>query len=156
MSDSGVGMPQHLLLDAWARLVMDALGPEAQPYLVGSALRTKTWRDVDVRVMLHQPEWERLLPGVPYSRYAGSSHPRWAALCLAFATWGQQFTGLPIDFQIQPWDDANERFPGNREPLGVRIPEPDDPPADPAAEATPTHVPAGTATNQHGAKENQR
>lgn len=123
MSESGVGMPQHALLNAWGSLIMDAFGEYAQPFLVGSATKTKQWRDVDVRVMLREAEWQRILPGVPYSCYAGTVYPRWAALCMAVSAWGQAFTGLPIDFQFQPLDDANTRFHGVREPLGMRIAE---------------------------------
>jgi hypothetical protein len=121
VSDSGVGMPQHALLNLWGTLVMDAFGEDAQPYLVGSATKSKQWRDVDIRVMLDEGEWGRILPGVPYSGYAGAAYPRWAALCMAVSAWGREFTGLPIDFQFQPTADANARFDGLREPLGMRI-----------------------------------
>jgi hypothetical protein len=116
-------MPQHAILNAWGSLVMDALGEDARPYLVGSATTTNQWRDVDVRVMLDLDEWSRLLPGVPPTSAAGFCHPRWSALCMAFSAWGRAYTGLPIDFQIQFRDDANTRFQGRRDPLGIRISE---------------------------------
>lgn len=123
MGARGVGMPQHAILNAWGSLIMDALGDDARPYLVGSATTTTNWRDVDVRVMLSTADWDRLLPGVPRSSAAGFVHPRWSALCMAFSAWGQAYTGLPIDFQLQHVDDANARFKGIRDPLGVRIAE---------------------------------
>lgn len=120
---TGVGSPAHLLLNAWGTLVHDAFGEI--PYLVGSATTSKTWRDVDIRVMLDDDQWNRILPGVPTTGGAGFVYPRWSALCMAVSAWGQQFTGLPIDFQFQPRDHANTRYKGYREPLGIRIdPEP--------------------------------
>ena len=114
----GVGMPAHMLLNAWGVLVEDALG--AQAYLVGSATRSKVWRDVDVRVMLTDDEWQHWLPGVPPE--GGFVWPRWAALSMAFSAWGQAATGLPIDFQLQHLAHANTRYlDGAREPLGFRI-----------------------------------
>jgi hypothetical protein len=115
----GVGSPQYLILNAWGALVVDAFG--AQPFLVGSATRTKQWRDVDVRVMLDQGEWARILPDVPGDRIGGFVYPQWSALCMAVSAWGQAFTGLPIDFQFQPVEWANAVHSGIREPLGVRI-----------------------------------
>jgi hypothetical protein len=121
MTTKGVGSPGHLLLNAWGSLVYDAFGEN--PYLVGSATTTKAWRDVDVRLMLGRKAWERVLPDVPYDRAgAGFVYPQWSALCMAFSAWGKDFTGLPIDFQIQQIEWANERFKGGvRDPLGIRI-----------------------------------
>ena len=49
MGKWGVGMPRKLMLDEFASLVWDAFGD--CPYLVGSALDTTDWRDVDVRLL---------------------------------------------------------------------------------------------------------
>lgn len=115
---NGVGMPAHILLHTWGGLVQDAFGD--LPFLVGSATRSKTWRDVDVRLMLDDDQWARILPDVPKDQ-AHHLSPQWAALCMAVSAWGREFTGLPIDFQFQPRDVANERHSGPREPLGVRL-----------------------------------
>ena len=115
-----VGMPGWLLLNVFAAVVGDAFGET--PYLVGSATRRKTWRDVDVRVILSDDDYAA---GFPLR--AGLTHPhalslgtRWAAVCMAFSALGRQITGLPIDFQIQSQTQAN-REPGAaaRIPLGL-------------------------------------
>lgn len=107
----GVGMPAWLQLQQFGRVASDAFGATA--YLVGSAARSKQWRDVDVRVILPDDEYERLLG--PRRRPEALSL-RWSALCLAFATLGREMTGLPIDFQIQQRTHAN-RYDGVRHPL---------------------------------------
>lgn len=112
-------MPGHALLNAWGTLVRDAFG--STPYLVGSATTTKAWRDVDVRVMLTPKQWKRILPGVPAENGGGFIYPRYAALSMAVSIWGQQFTGLPIDFQFQPIEHANTHYNGRRDPLGLRL-----------------------------------
>jgi hypothetical protein len=50
-------------------------------------------------------------------------NPRLAAITLAFAALGEQMTGLPVDFQIQPQTWANETYPGPRSAL-LEIREP--------------------------------
>jgi hypothetical protein len=116
---AGVGSPGHLVLNAWGTLLWDAFGET--PYLVGSATTSKTWRDVDVRVMLDPDQWARILPDTPEAGGAGFVCPQWSALCMCVSIWGQQFTSLPIDFQFQPTEWANATFSGIREPLGVRL-----------------------------------
>lgn len=51
----GVGMPQALMLDEFGSQVWAAFGHP--PYIVGSALAGKVWRDVDVRLILPDPEY---------------------------------------------------------------------------------------------------
>ena len=111
-----VGMPADLWLHEFGSQVWFAF--DAMPYLVGSALEKKTgWRDVDVRVLLEQGEWDRLGLGEPDRT---SQNGRWVALCLAFSALGQKMTGLPIDFQIQLREWANEKFKGcSRSALGM-------------------------------------
>jgi hypothetical protein len=116
---AGVGMPALLHLDAFAREVEQAFGH--LPYLVGSAARGKTWRDVDVRLMLPDDEFDALFPQFdPYR--AGRVHNRWALLCAAISELGRARTALPIDFQIQRTTDANELYGGGvRHALGLSV-----------------------------------
>lgn len=109
---AGLGMPATLYLDAFAEIVRDAFG--TWPYLVGTALTGKTWRDVDVRVMLPANEYEALNLGNPKSPH---ENPAWRAFAIAFSALGRQMTGLPIDFQIQEVDTANAEHEGNRSAL---------------------------------------
>ena|SRR5688500_8957268 len=122
-----VGMPGWLLLNVWADLVQDAFGET--PYLVGSATRRKTWRDVDVRLILADDLYAAAFP-----LRRGHTHPHptpvgtaWSAVAMAFSALGRQLTGLPIDFQVQSQAQAN-REPGAaaRIPLGMRFAPPSD------------------------------
>lgn len=68
---------------------------EATPYLVGSSLTTRSWRDVDVRVMLDDDHYDALTALVVPSQ-----------IDLAVSVWGQKVTGLPpyIDHGDDPRD----------------------------------------------------
>ncbi|WP_051899992.1 hypothetical protein [Streptomyces aureus] len=109
----GVGMPAALHLDAFAREITDAF--DAVPYLVGSAAVGKKWRDVDVRLILADDEFDALFPPVAHGQPDG----RWDLLCAAISELARQRTGLPVDFQIQRQSYANDRFPGPRHALGL-------------------------------------
>lgn len=114
-----VGMPASLWLHQFGRMVFAAFGEH--PYHVGSSVREKLWRDVDVRVMLARGVYERMGLGDPKRPHANA---RWVAFCTAFSALGKQMTGLPIDFQIQEVDSANEEFGGGmRSALGFEEPD---------------------------------
>lgn len=110
-----VGMPASIHLEHFGELVRDAFGET--PFLVGSALTKKTgWRDVDVRLILDDGEFERQVGEFTRPMLLNA---RWAALCLAFSTLGREMTGLPIDFQIQQQSHANETEKGPRSAIGI-------------------------------------
>lgn len=102
-----------VLLEDWAIHVRRVFGT---PYLVGSALTTKDYRDVDIRVLLDAEAWAALFPML---QDADPRDAKWSGVCAAFSIWGQKVTGLPIDFQLQPQDKANEWFDGRRHALGL-------------------------------------
>ena len=106
----GVGMPADIYLHEFGSQVWHAFG--TPPFHVGSSLTLKSgWRDVDVRLILSDEEYEAWGFGKPnLPRQNG----KWVALCLAFSALGQHMTGLPIDFQIQQETRANEEFPRDR------------------------------------------
>lgn len=110
----GVGMPAALLLDEFGSQVWHAFGHP--PYLVGSAACGKTWRDVDVRLILPDDEYAALGLGDP--RYT-HRNGKWVSLVLAYAALGKAMTGLPIDFQIQQQTHANKLYDGPRNALGL-------------------------------------
>jgi hypothetical protein len=112
----GVGMPAGIHLDSYGRDIADAYGHI--PYMVGTAARFKQWRDVDVRLILPDAEFDAMFPD--YAEF-NQLDPRWALLCAAISELGRMRTGLPIDFQFQRMTDANARYDGPRHPLGVRI-----------------------------------
>lgn len=101
----GTGMPATTLLEAFGQWIYDAFGETA--YHVGSSLYGKTWRDVDVRLMLDDDEFHAMFPGY---KDAGQRDSKWALICAAISELGKRQTGLPIDFQIQAATAANETF----------------------------------------------
>jgi len=101
----GVGMPTTLLLDEFGYHVWSAFGD--CPYHVGSSVFAKEWRDVDVRLILEDEEYELMGLGDPKRPH---ENKKWVALTLAFSALGKAMTGLPIDFQIQQQTEANDTY----------------------------------------------
>lgn len=105
------GMPAGIWLNKFGVIVEDYFGHTA--YQVGSSLTSKDWRDVDVRLILPDDEFN-----AQFGEVAGAEvNSKLGAITLAFSALGQQMTGLPIDFQIQSQSHANERYPTNRSAL---------------------------------------
>lgn len=111
---TGVGMPMALKLDEFGSHIWSVFGEP--PYLVGSALRGKDWRDVDVRMIISDEEWDRWNFGDPCCPHRNE---KWVSLCQAYAALGNQMTNLPIDFQIQQRTSANAEHPGPRSAIGM-------------------------------------
>jgi hypothetical protein len=105
----------YRLLDDWGSNLR-RMFPGEVAYLVGSALTTADHRDVDVRLMLDDDRYWSLTAVVDVDD-----------LNLTVSLWGQQVTGLPIDFQVQHVDTANQDYDGRRHPLGLRAIVPGDP-----------------------------
>ena len=96
-------------LEDWCRMVRVIFGQP--PYLVGSATERADYRDVDVRMIVSDGEFAVLFRGrLDAVRF----------LNRAFSVWGQQETGLPIDFQVQQQTAANAEFAKPRNPMGDR------------------------------------
>lgn len=105
-------MPASILLDAFGQWVYDAFGETA--YHVGSSMYGKQWRDVDVRVMLDDADFDAMFPG--YQLY-NQNDSKWALVNAAMSALAQQQTGLPVDFQFQRVTDANRKYKAARNPL---------------------------------------
>lgn len=109
-----VGMPAAIKLDQFGSEIIDAFGHP--PYLVGSATRTKRWRDVDVRLILPDDEYDALFGA---RRQPAALDVKWNAYCLAFSARAREVTGLPVDFQIDRCTEANAQHAGPRMALGI-------------------------------------
>lgn len=94
---------------------------DSMPYLVGSSLDHKDFRDVDIRVILDDEEFERMFPLQPPNPIGKHNSPHWAFICTSISEWIQARTGLPIDFQIQQRTFANAEFPGKRNACGIFV-----------------------------------
>ncbi len=79
----------------------------SQIYLVGTVLTSPTWRDVDVRMIMPDDEFDEVF----------SNSLLWEIFCLATTSWLRSMTDLPIDFQVQRMTEANEKHKGPRNHL---------------------------------------
>jgi hypothetical protein len=121
-----VGAPAFFLLNQACRVFYDAFGE--YPYLVGSSLNKRDWRDVDVRLILDDTEYVRFFPELATIQNDSLS-ALFNVMCSSISLWLSKEAGLPIDFQIQRRSEANARFPSKeghrRQVLGMflAIPE---------------------------------
>lgn len=95
-------------LDLACKPLVEAFGDP--PYLVGSVLTRADYRDVDVRMILYDEDYDRLIPHQAMR----------TILDLAFTAYLQEMTGLSIDFQFQRMTEANAQHSWPRNPLGTR------------------------------------
>lgn len=110
-----VGVPAAWALDEFAFQALLAFPEALGIYQVGTSVVSKTWRDVDLRLILSDEDW------AAYGFEGPTAYnPKWRALCWAFSCLGRSITGLPIDFQIQQMSHANEAHKGPRMARGIR------------------------------------
>lgn len=102
-------LSKEYLLNEACKPVSDALG--ANPMLVGSCLTGPGYRDVDVRTILPDEEFDALFGGRP---------ELWSLLCVTVSEYLARASGLPVDFQVQRMSDA-ARHPGTRSALAMPI-----------------------------------
>lgn len=84
-------------------------------YQVGSSLERPNYRDVDLRCILANDEYDRM--------FADDEHgKRVKFLNVVISEWIASRTGLPIDFQFQRETEANAEFQGRRNAVGCTAP----------------------------------
>ena len=111
---SYVGMPAHADLHLACVPVWEAFG---NCYLVGSCVLTPDFRDVDVRVLLPAKRIEEI-----FGETRGLTlNPLWNVMCTSISHYLSERSGLPVDFQIQVQEIANEKFKEIREPIGLLV-----------------------------------
>lgn len=83
--------------------------PDYGPYLVGSVTERPNFRDVDVRLILADEQYDRL------------TDDEWGLLGFITSRHLAAVTGLPVDFQFQRQTEANAAYGDRiRTPLGLR------------------------------------
>jgi hypothetical protein len=102
-----LGQNDFYNLNAACKTVLSAFHFSWGVFLVGSCLRTKDFRDVDVRAIVPDAEFDRLFPDYKPDR-CGTF---WNFICTTISEWLRARTGLPVDFQVQRATDANKEFP---------------------------------------------
>ena len=105
MRSSWIGAPQQFELNQACRVITEAYGYCL--YQVGSSLTKRDFRDVDLRCILDDEEFDKKYPGI---RSNHQMDARWSLDCSAISMWLSKRTGLPIDFQFQRMTEANEEF----------------------------------------------
>lgn len=126
---SWIGAPAVFALELACLHLHDAF-PSYGIYLVGSAIDDPEWRDVDLRMIMADEEFNKLFPAAQYEKGVGArweSDPRWLVMTVAISQWLTQQSGLPVDFQFQPQTHANDRHKGQRSAVGMRIAPKDTP-----------------------------
>lgn len=97
------------LLNRACEPVWDAFGGT---YLVGTAATGGEYRDVDVRTILHDDDFDRLC----------GDRSVWTLLCTSIGLMLREQTGMVIDYQIQRMTEANDKYPGGwRHPVGMVV-----------------------------------
>lgn len=101
--------PQAMFnLNAACRTIVCAFGQHV--YLVGSVYHRPDWRDVDVRCVLPDEDYDAL-----FGKLDGRDMPpKVGLLNAAMTAWLTLTTGLPVDFQFQRRTEANREFDGQR------------------------------------------
>lgn len=105
-----LSVPQQFNLEHICRIFTKAFGQRT--YQVGSSLERADYRDVDLRCILSDEEYDSLFFG---------KDMRLKLFNVAISEWAAARTGLNIDFQFQRQTDANEEFPGPRHFRGSPI-----------------------------------
>jgi hypothetical protein len=100
---------QFAVLNDACIAVCEAFG--SPPHLVGSVTERPDFHDVDLRLILADEDFDHWFDGRVML---------WSLVCLAIGRHLAHLTGLPIDFQIQRMTEANEKYPGVRNPMGMR------------------------------------
>lgn len=87
-------------------------------YLVGSVLDRPTWRDVDLRCILADNDFDLLIGEIVYAGKREPNRHRLLFLNTVISEWLSARTELPVDFQLQRQTDANLAFAGQRNFVG--------------------------------------
>lgn len=111
------GAPACFALELALRQVTEAFNCTAC-YIVGSVLERSDWRDVDVRMIMDDEDFDKEFPDA--GRH-WEHDAKWLLLTVSISEWLSKQSGLPIDFQFQSMTHANNQHKGRREATGFRI-----------------------------------
>ena len=113
-----IGAPEAYNLNNVCTVINEAF-PGYGCFLVGSSIERRDFRDVDVRFIMDDHEFDRIFSGCTLNY---SVNALWSLMCASISEWLSSRTGLKIDFQIQRQTDANEQYPNKpRQHLGMFV-----------------------------------
>ena len=113
-----IGAPNFFNLNMACQVIHTAF--DNVPYLVGSSLKKRDFRDVDVRLILPDDEYKALFKDTVNQQH----NALWSLVCSSISMYLSQHSDLPVDFQIHMRSKANEEFPLKENPrhaLGIFI-----------------------------------
>lgn len=88
-------------------------------FLVGSSQERPDYRDVDVRAILNDADFDAIIPGGASARL-DRIDARLLALNLSVSAYLSRQSALPVDFQFQRMTEANAEYGDRpRNPLGI-------------------------------------
>lgn len=96
-------------LNTWGGELRRVFSEDVEVYgafLVGSSLTTSKWRDIDIRHIVSDDSWNRLVKMIDVGYF---NH--------TMSLWGQRVTGLPVDYQLQRMGDPQNDGP--KHPIDV-------------------------------------
>lgn len=97
-------------LNEACKVITEAFG--SMPMLVGSVMEDPEYRDVDLRTILDDEEFDAIF---------GDRQFFWALFCMAVSSHLRSVTGLPVDYQVQRMTEANAKYGGGvRNPFGAK------------------------------------
>ena len=112
-----IAAPHYFNLNIACRVLTDAFGHNL--YLVGSSLLRRDYRDVDVRCILDDSEFDRMFTKA--NPTAAHYDPLWSIMSSSISLWLSQHSGLPVDFQFQRQTEANDEHKGMRSAVGIFV-----------------------------------
>lgn len=107
---SGLSTRDMHALDMAVMALLGVLMGAGRTYLVGTAQTGGDYRDVDVRTILPDDQFDAMFGGKPVL---------WSKFCFLVSDHLGRQTGLPVDYQVQRATEANEKYAGERNPLGI-------------------------------------
>jgi len=102
-----IGAPDYFNLNHALASVAEAFGHHC--YLVGSACAQRDYRDIDIRCILPDEEFDALFGARSYATH--DTNPRLSLMNASLSGCLRDRTSLPIDFQFQRRTEANEQYP---------------------------------------------
>ena len=113
-----IGAPEMFNLNHACQALTEAFGYHL--YLVGSAIERRDFRDVDLRLILDDAEYDRLFP----KPLNALNNARLSLFNSAISGWLSARSGLPIDFQFQRQTEANKEYDGTRHAMALFVHDP--------------------------------
>lgn len=93
-------------------------------YLVGSALHSPNWRDVDIVYIMEDDEFDKLFPNA--GENTCEFDERWLLFTVSISERLSRISGVPVDFKIQRQSHANKKHDKDRHAMGLTFTRPND------------------------------